>query len=85
MSYRDYYAERWGQRALAEHQPLLRAAPVSRQQLSRGLELRRSRKRGLGVPHPEGEGRRPLLPGFAAPCLCHRLDVVCLHSARLLR
>eukprot|EP00887_Chlorella_sp_A99_P002196 scaffold21.g2196.t1 len=36
-SYREYYAERWGEVALADEQPLLLGARVSRKQLARGL------------------------------------------------
>lgn len=54
-TYENYYAERWGQASLAPDQPLLLATRVSRQQLARGLELRRSRKRSFGL-HLEAEG-----------------------------
>lgn len=57
VSYAEYYAERWGQSGLCPDQPLLVAAPVSRPQLARGLDLRRSRKRPYALPSCEGEGR----------------------------
>lgn len=56
VSYAAYYAERWGQAALSPDQPLLVAAQVSRQQLARGLDLHRSRKRPYALPACEGEG-----------------------------
>ena len=56
VSYAAYYAERWGQASLSADQPLLVAAQVSRQQLARGLDLRRSRKRPYALPACEGEG-----------------------------
>lgn len=55
MSYADYYAERWGQHGLQPGQPLLLAARVSRQQLARGLDMRRGRKRSFAL-HQEAEG-----------------------------
>lgn len=55
VTYAQYYAERWGQGSLAEGQPLLLAARVSRQQLARGLDLRRARKRSFAL-HLEPEG-----------------------------
>ena len=55
VSYAAYYAERWGQRELDEGQPLLAAARVSRQQLARGLDMRRARKRGCAL-QLEAEG-----------------------------
>lgn len=54
-TYASYYAERWGQTSLAPDQPLLLAARVSRQQLARGLDLRRPRKRSHAL-HLEAEG-----------------------------
>lgn len=54
-TYARYYAERWGQAGLAPDQPLLVAARVSRQQLARGLDLRRSHKRSYAL-HLEAEG-----------------------------
>ena len=55
MSYASYYKERWGQRSLQPQQPLLLAARVSRQQLARGLDMRRGRKRSFAL-HLEAEG-----------------------------
>ena len=54
-SYAQYYAERWGERSLQPEQPLLLAARVSRQQLARGLDMRRGHKRSFAL-HLEAEG-----------------------------
>jgi hypothetical protein len=55
ISYAAYYAERWGLRELDEGQPLLQTAQVSRQQLSRGLDIHRPRKRSFALAlEPEG-------------------------------
>lgn len=56
VTYAEYYAARWGRSGLSPEQPLLVAAQVSRQQLARGLDLRRSRKRPYALPACEGEG-----------------------------
>lgn len=56
VTYAEYYAQRWGQTALSPEQPLLVAAQVSCQQLARGLDLCRSRKRPYALPACEGEG-----------------------------
>lgn len=56
VTYAEYYAQRWGKTVLSPEQPLLVAAQVSRQQLARGLDLRRSRKRPYALPACEGEG-----------------------------
>ncbi|KAL4418837.1 hypothetical protein ABPG77_001500 [Micractinium sp. CCAP 211/92] len=66
-TYASYYAERWGQTSLAPDQPLLLAARVSRQQLARGLDLRRPRKRSHAL-HLEAEEEVHLLPQL---CIRH--------------
>ncbi|KAL4860046.1 Endoribonuclease Dicer 1 [Chlorella vulgaris] len=48
-TYARYYASRWGQRNLDGSQVLLNASRVSRQQLTRGLDMRQSSKQAFST------------------------------------
>lgn len=81
VTYAEYYAARWGRSGLSPEQPLLVAAQVSRQQLARGLDLRRSRKRPYALPACEGEG------GLGRELKCNAVlgaCMMCTSSIRIL-